>query len=199
MSYAFRDVPFKSIDFFTRESADAALLDVFCLNESPSSGLTAGLINLNTRQQPVLKAMLSGVLKNELDLAMRASGAEAENLATRIVAITGTNPLANRSELATRVAAALQSADFTSSTPSATADAAIKTRRECVVRALADAGDTRTWNLFIDVIAQTGRYFRGATSLAQFNVEGERRYWLHVAIDRYTGQVIAQSLEPVDE
>jgi hypothetical protein len=51
----------------------------------------------------------------------------------------------------------------------------------------------------IDVIAQTGRYPPNAASLANFVVEGEKRYWLHVAIDRFTGQIIDQQLEPVYE
>ena len=48
-----------------------------------------------------------------------------------------------------------------------------------VVRALAEMGQTRTWNLLIDVIAQTGRYAPAATSVTQankFTVEGEKRY-----------------------
>jgi hypothetical protein len=44
----------------------------------------------------------------------------------------------------------------------------------------------------IDVIAQTGRYAPGATQLVdpndptktQFIVEGEKRYWLHIALGR---------------
>jgi hypothetical protein len=51
----------------------------------------------------------------------------------------------------------------------------------------------------IDVIAQTGRYPPNAASLVNFVVEGEKRYWLHVAIDRFTGQIIDQQLEPVYE
>jgi hypothetical protein len=51
----------------------------------------------------------------------------------------------------------------------------------------------------IDVFAQTGRYPQSATSLDQFLVEGEKRYWLHVAIDRCTGEVLDQQLEPVTE
>jgi hypothetical protein len=35
--------------------------------------------------------------------------------------------------------------------------------------------------------------------LASFVVEGEKRYWLHVAIDRYTGQIVDQQLEAVEE
>ncbi|HSI86160.1 MAG TPA: hypothetical protein VK970_20410, partial [Candidatus Methylacidiphilales bacterium] len=80
-----------------------------------------------------------------------------------------------------------------------TVDGYTKTRREAAVRALADAADTRTWNLMIDVIAQAGRYPPNAQSLNNFLVEGERRYWLHVAIDRYTGKVVAQQLEAVYE
>jgi hypothetical protein len=58
----------------------------------------------------------------------------------------------------------------------------------------------------IDVIAQSGRYPPNAASgpntsnpLANFVVEGEKRYWLHIAIDRFTGQVIDQQLEAVYE
>jgi hypothetical protein len=56
------------------------------------------------------------------------------------------------------------------------------------------------------VIAQAGRYPPNAASgpnnanpLANFVVEGEKRYWLHIAIDRFTGQVIDQQLEAVYE
>jgi hypothetical protein len=31
-----------------------------------------------------------------------------------------------------------------------------------------------------------------------FTVEGERHYWLHLSLDRYTGKVTVQSLEPAD-
>jgi hypothetical protein len=51
----------------------------------------------------------------------------------------------------------------------------------------------------IDVIAQSGRYPWTATSLSQFVVEGEKRYWVHIAIDRFTGEVIDQQLEAVYE
>ena len=72
-------------------------------------------------------------------------------------------------------------------------------QQETVTRALAEVGQTRTWNLLIDVVAQSGRYPPTATNLSQFVVEGEKRYWLHVAIDRFTGEVIDQQLEAVYE
>jgi hypothetical protein len=72
--------------------------------------------------------------------------------------------------------------------------------RETVARALSEVTQTRTWGLFIDVIAQTGRYPPGATSLAwPFVVQGEKRYWLHIAIDRFTGEVLDRQLELVSE
>ena len=75
-----------------------------------------------------------------------------------------------------------------------------KTERESVARALGEMGQTRTWNLLIDVAAQSGRYPPNATSFKNgFVVEGEQRYWIHVAIDRFTGEVIAKQIEAVNE
>ena len=71
--------------------------------------------------------------------------------------------------------------------------------RESGLRPLADCGQTRVWNLLIDVIAQTGSYPATSTGLSQFSVTGERHYWQHVAIDRYTGQILDQSIEEVAE
>ncbi|HAK05797.1 MAG TPA: hypothetical protein DCO65_00765, partial [Spartobacteria bacterium] len=59
-----------------------------------------------------------------------------------------------------------------------------KEARELVVRAFSDACQTRTWNLMIDVIAQAGKYAPGETDFKKLIVEGEQRYWVHVAIDR---------------
>jgi hypothetical protein len=75
--------------------------------------------------------------------------------------------------------------------------------REASIRALAATGTTRVWNLMIDVIAQTGRFpsnaATAASPLAAFAVSGERRYWVHVAIDRYTGKVLDERIEEVKE
>ncbi len=67
------------------------------------------------------------------------------------------------------------------------------------MRAFSDACQTRTWNLMIDVIAQSGRYPPNASTLAGFLVEGEQHYWVHVAIDRFTGQVLDKQIEVVNE
>jgi hypothetical protein len=74
-----------------------------------------------------------------------------------------------------------------------------KLEREAVLRALGGSTSSRTWNLLIDVVAQPGKFTPTASTLNDFNVEGSRRYWVHVAIDRYTGKVIDKQLERVDE
>ena len=54
----------------------------------------------------------------------------------------------------------------------------------------------------IDVIAQTGKYTPGTPDLtdpAKFIVQGEKRYWLHVALDRDNGSVLGTQLEEIIE
>jgi hypothetical protein len=54
----------------------------------------------------------------------------------------------------------------------------------------------------IDVIAQTGKYSPDATVITQadkFIVQGEKRYWLHIALDRDDGTVLGSQLEEVVE
>src|SRR5205814_9512818 len=58
-------------------------------------------------------------------------------------------------------------------------------QKESIARALAEVGQTRTWNLFIDVVAQTGKYKPNSDLTgSNFVVEGEKRYWLHIALGR---------------
>ena len=73
--------------------------------------------------------------------------------------------------------------------------------RETVARALSDTTQTRTWGLLIDVIAQSGRYAPGCNSIPgeKFDVQGEQHYWVHVAIDRFTGWVVDKQIEVVNE
>jgi hypothetical protein len=193
MGYAFRDDPWKTLDLASPESADSALLDVFSVTEGPVGGVTAGVLNLNTRQQPVLKAVLASALKNELNASSTLPASEADDIATAMIAATGTTPLLNRAELATQIVKA------GTSTFSTDDDKDIKTRRESIVRALVDVANTRTWNLMIDLVAQSGRYPQSASDTNQFIVDGEKRYWVHLAVDRFTGKVIDKQLEVVNE
>ena len=71
---------------------------------------------------------------------------------------------------------------------------------ESIARAFGETVQTRTWNLLIDMITQTGHFKPNAASLGtDFVVEGEQHYWVHVAIDRFTGQVIDKQIEVVKE
>lgn len=197
LGYVFRDTPWKSIDFFTANSGDSALLDIFCLKENTVTGLRAGVLNPNTRNVEVLEAMIAGTLKDETPLSGTGSApvpllnAQSNSLAQALVTTTQTTPLQNRADLVNRFVGSPTAFPLSPNSPD---DEIVKRRREAVVRALADVSTTRVWNLMIDVIAQPGRTVNG-----QFLVEGEKRYWVHVAIDRLTGEVLERSSELVVE
>ena len=118
-------------------------------------------------------------------------------MAKNLVSASSASPLDNKSKLVATLGLPLTILDKTNGLGLENRGA--KCRREAVVRAVATMTQTRTWNLMIDVIAQSGRYPPNAASLAQFVVEGEKRYWLHIAIDRFTGEIIDQQLEAVYE
>lgn len=191
LGYALRDNPWKSLDFFSTKSADAALLDLFCVAEAEVP-VAAGKIDLNTRDPLALEAVLRGALPDVLDAGHTALS-NPGTIATNLVNFTASQRLANKSDLVTRFVG------DTSVFPATGDESAIKMRREVVSRALGEVGQTRTWNLLIDLVAQAGKYPPQANALSQFVVEGERRYWLHVAIDRFTGEIIDRRLEQITE
>jgi hypothetical protein len=208
LGYAFRDLPWKNVDFFTPYSGDAGLLDFFCINESTTTTpMVAGTVNLNTRQAPVLQAIIAGAIKDETGIDSPVENpvpnTEAASIANNIVnwtqsTATGQGPFQYRSDLLTKAISPTSTLTLIGST-AATQDQQIKTLREASLRALSDVGTTRTWTLLVDLVAQVGHYPPGATSLKQFIVDGEKRYWLHLTLDRYTGQVVDRVLEPVYE
>jgi hypothetical protein len=202
MGYAFRDQPFRTLSFSSTSSPDAGLLDLFSTNDySDSSGLRGGVVNLNSRQAPALAGVLTSTIRREdtpRDNVAAPSPSPsplaspaANSVATSLTLSTIATPLVNRAGLATLIANVPNSTGLGPSVP--------KTQRESIARALGEADQTRTWNLLIDVIAQSGKYAPGETNLAKFVVEGEQRYWVHVAIDRFTGQVLDKQIEVVNE
>jgi putative Ig domain-containing protein len=220
LGYAFRDLPWKTLDFFTDKSADAGLLDIFTINDGAlvSSGgvapvinlvmptVTAGSLNLNSVYRdpndstlaPVGRPVLAGALWDDSasTVAATGSGAQtAQTMTTNIVAATATTPMQNKSELVTRPGLP------TTILPTASSDnQAVKARREVVARAASSVSQSRVWNLLIDVVAQSGHYKPNASNLQNdFIVEGEQHYWVHVAIDRFTGQVLDKQIEVVNE
>jgi hypothetical protein len=204
MGYSFRDQPFRTLSFSSLDSPDAGLLDLFTTNDySDSSGTRGGVVNLNSRQAPALGSVLTGTIRRE-DTPRNSAGTSpspsplaspaANSVATSLTLSTITTPLVNRAGLATLIANVPDSTGLGPSVP--------KTQRESIARALGEVDQTRTWNLLIDVIAQSGKYAPGATSVSEaskFVVEGEQRYWVHVAIDRFTGQVLDKQIEVVNE
>lgn len=191
LGYAFRDMPWKTLDLFSGQTADAGLLDVFCLEETE---MVAGKIDINSRQTNGLKAVISGSVGNTASGSLPISAADAATLAAairdRVWSSAQPKPYFHLGEVITGT---LSQQSVTTAMPS------IKTQREAAIRALSSSCQTRTWNLLIDVVAQSGRYPANATRLRDFQVDGERRVWLHVAIDRFTGEVIDRQTEIVYE
>lgn len=171
------------IDFSTAASVDARLLDLFTYN---TAAVRAGQVSLNTQNAFVLAAVLQSALTSQS--GAKVSSASATAAANQIVAETATRPALGREDVA-RLASKVTDASFMSSAEA----------RATVARALAEVGQTRTWGLLIDVIGQSGKYPPNAAALSDFAVEAEKHYWLHVAIDRFTGDVVDQQLEAVYE
>jgi len=192
LGYAFRDMPWKTIDLSSSKSADGGLLDLFTLSEGP---VVAGRVNPNRAPAPVLQALLGGASANPTNTVAGSLTSLSPSVSSAISSAIGTGvtnaPLATRADLVAFLS--------TNNAVAAAIPSGVKLEREAAVRALAESANLRTWNLFIDVIAQSGKYPSTATSLDQFNVTGERRLWLHVAIDRYTGKVVDRQLETVGE
>jgi hypothetical protein len=171
----------------TQRNSDPALLDFFTYNSAP---LCAGIVSLNTRQPVVLSA----ILKTTYCGFSTLNQSQALDAANAIVNATNSSaggvPAMSRADIA-RIA-------HTINPPCNTSDP-VQERQDTFARALSEVTQTRTWGLLIDVVAQTGHYKPNATGLADFVVEGEKRYWLHVAIDRFDGSIVGQQLEEVTE
>jgi Tfp pilus assembly protein PilX len=198
LGYTYNPITGNTLDFRTSGSADAALLDFFTYNTTDNTAtynlpypLRAGRVNINTRNSAVIAALLTGALQTWPPPGTGVPSSAATPAATSIAASTNTQPAMNRQDIA-RLASAVTNAPFTNN----------EETREAVARVLSDTTQTRTWGLLIDVIAQSGKYTPGATSVDQANkfvVEGEQHYWVHVAIDRFTGWVIDKQIEVVNE
>jgi hypothetical protein len=204
MGYAFRDLPWKTMDFFSRESGDAGLLEAFSCDEPAGDPpLVAGKINLNTRRPEVLEAVLTASALGLDGLpgvppAGTLSEADAKALAAAILAEGTKSPFLSPGDLVKRVLAPTSAVDA-KGTGTGTWAPKVKTAREAAIRSLAGMTTTRTWNLMIDLVVQQGRFNPTAKSGADFVVRAERRYWVHLSIDRITGQVVDQQLEIVNE
>lgn len=245
MAYAWSGLPWRQLDFSIPESPFGGLLDVFSVGETEHPrALEAGRVSLNTRHSAVLEALLYGVRLDEAApgavLSSGTSGS-AQRIAQALVARTTSTdphkgPLGNLRDLsgswhgvgsaggtAVPISGERAYQGFSADLPAALSDAEGVLRseraRNAVFRALADAAGTRVWNLFVDVVVQTGRYPRNApgsrlagaqtlgaearaaaahSEMERFLVEAQQHFWWHLAVDRLTGEVIDEQIEPVE-
>jgi len=185
---------FQPLNFTTEASNDKPVLDFFTYNPILHDYARADIVNLNTKDVPVLAAILKSALKNDTINSPPSSvisQTEATSAAQRIVDETKLRPVLNRGDVARLVRVGAN----TSWT---------QEQKQAIARALAELGQARTWNLMIDVIAQTGKCAPGETNVAKFIVQGEKRYWLHIALARdlntdRTVDVLGTQLEEVTE
>ncbi len=172
-----------ALDFWSAGYDYSPLLDVFSAVEEPA--VTAGKFNPNQSHDMVFYSMISGGASDaQASGSGRLSATDALNTGSPLAKQL---PITNESGLVSAIGAVAGSLDNHE-----------KNAKGALV-ALASVSNVRTWNLLIDVVAQSGVFPPSAASLDGFVVQSERRYWLHVAIDRYTGKVVDQMLEPVYE
>jgi len=239
LAYTFSDTPWRNLDLSSPESGSSGLLDVFCIQDTPTDAVAAGKVDLNTRQKPVLSAILSTAYADTYSqygspLSTNIASVIAGQLISRTTnAATGKGPLLGVTDLVGRQlvgsssmplvnqgidgantnywdgfsgsdldALYLPTATNIMTASSTNTDVYfnnIKRIRETPIRALASCGQTRVWNLMVDLIVQTGKFPQSASGFNGFMVDGEARYWVHLAIDRQTGQVIDKQIEVVKE
>ncbi len=212
LGYVFRGVPWRQLDLSHPASVDGALLDVFCLHSDSTTHdaprISRGRVNLNAAPPEVLAALFEGTSKSVIagstishDDALKLGTALNQWVSDTTDPTKG--PLRSRSDLVGRTIATgstFASQGFMSQISTLMpADKSIGETREAVIRALADSSDTRTWNLMIDLVAQSGELSKAATSLTQFNAHGQVHRWVFLSIDRFTGEILKQSSEYVSE
>jgi type II secretory pathway pseudopilin PulG len=183
-----------TLNFNSPNFPDAPILDFFSYNPISSAYPRAGIVNLYTKNAPVIAAILANTLKTDAAAANPAptpvvTASQAMDAATRIVQETqnvlagspGYGPV-TQTDMTRAIAARLIAAGAAAPSWSGSTTE----QKESIARALAEMGQTRTWNLLIDVIAQTGQYKPNSPDLTggNFIVQGEKRYWLHIALGR---------------
>ena len=53
--------------------------------------------------------------------------------------------------------------------------------------------------MMLDVVVQTGSFPPQAVDAGDFQVESQKRAWVHLAMDRFTGRIVDWQMEPVEE
>gem|GEM_PF-3002325 len=227
LAHVFRDIPFKEVDFLNPESADRFLLNIFCLHsdedyEAPQ--LRAGRININTASAEVLSTLFAQAAidyNEELTISEETAKQLGEKVYNYIhkreAADGGENLLMELSEFVgildakTKINSEHSQVTFMQELADVFAKAqadskgpalinlneVVTARKHVVARALTDNVTTRSWNFTIDLVVEEGSLSRNAESLADFITQGSRRYWVHLSLDRLTGQILDRQIEQV--
>lgn len=203
LGYVFRDIPWRQLDLSHAASEDGKLLDVFCLHSTidyESPRIMRGRVNLNSAPAEVIAALVQGTSKG-IDARGQFSSTEALQIGKSLADWTagktnGGTPLIQRGDLVGRTVGGASTGFFSQiNNLLGNSDKPIEERRQALVRALADSSDTRTWNLMIDLVAQSGEMARSASVLKNFNSRAQVRRWIFLSIDRFTGEILHQSIE----
>jgi len=227
LAHVFRDIPFRDIDLLNPESADRFLLNIFCLNsnaEYKSPQLRAGRININTASAEVLSTLFAqAAIDYNEDLSINEQ--TAQELGQRLYEYIheeeatdgngGENLILDLSEFVGRLdgdttingqhtqetlmqqLAEIFAEEQVDSKNSVNLNEVVTARKHVVARALTDNVTTRSWNFTIDLVVEEGQLSRNADSLSDFITQGSRRYWVHLSLDRLTGQILDRQIEQV--
>lgn len=187
LGYVYRDMPWKSLDFFTTNSADAGLLETFSAPLRPS--VYSGSVNFNFLNQAQIKAIILGAYRSpslqQLSTLDRITESEAEVIATDLYSLMKRAPFESKMDLVTRLSSDQIKVGWPEN----------KQRREAIVRALSEVVDFRVRTFLIDIVYQKGLLKKDAKSWADFNDQSQDRFWAHVSIDIVTGKVIDCQIE----
>jgi hypothetical protein len=181
-----------------KDELGSATLSAGALGEAARAA--AALVDRTSGNKPWL-----GPLMNNAELAGRLFGKDlvsigtSEAVYTSTVYRTTTAPSRNADMQASRDRVDWHfsgySADLGVGVLGASKDRKTQRLRESALRALADGGQTRVWNLMFDIVVQSGGFPRYSHGLGEFVREGEARLWVFVAIDRLSGEVLEQQTE----
>ena len=62
----------------------------------------------------------------------------------------------------------------------------IKQHKEGVTRSISDISTVSNWSIFLDVVAQSGKFSTAGGGSLNFVVDSESRFWSQFFIDRFT-------------
>lgn len=201
LGYIYREMPWQSLNFNYENFQERTWLDCFSVIEEPA--ISPGRWNLNTPFPRIMRAYLAGATK-KFGATATFNDAEVSDIVDQIITRGTPASYLNGKIEATNPASGTRNAmPYPGGVVGRGSSnmGSLKEEKEAVVRALASSGQTRTWNFFIDLIAQSGRMEPKATNIAnfKFNTLGEQHLWVHVALDRFTGKVIASQVEVCHE